>query len=48
MDGANDKDPKSNERVAPESEVKKFERAPGRRTMDVEILTGAVKLVSHK
>ena len=55
MDDATDKSLKSNERVVPESEVKKLEarireleRALGRKTMDVEILTEAVKLASPK
>ena len=55
MDDATDKSLKSNERVVPESEVKKLEarireleRALGRKTMDVEILTEAVKLANPK
>ncbi|CAN0559432.1 unnamed protein product [Laminaria digitata] len=55
MDDASDKGLKSNERVVPESEVKKLEarikeleRALGRKTMDVEILTEAVKLANQK
>ncbi len=55
MDDASDKGLKSNERVVPESEVKKLEarireleRALGRKTMDVEILTEAVKIANQK
>lgn len=55
MDDATDKSLKSNERLVPESEVKKLkarirelERALGRKTMDVEILTEAVELAREK
>ncbi len=55
MDEATDKSLQSNERLVPESEVKKLkariqelERALGRKTMDVEILTEAVKLSKEK
>ncbi len=55
MDDATDKSLQSNERLVPESEVKKLkariqelERALGRKTMDVEILTEAVKLSKEK
>ena len=55
MDDATDKSLKSNERLVPKSEVKKLkfrirelERALGRKTMDVEILTEAVELAREK
>ena len=55
MDDAADKSLKVNERVVPESEVKKLkarirelERALGRKTMEVEILTEAVEIVREK
>ena len=55
MDDAADKSLKANERVVPESEVKKLkarirelERALGRKTMDVEILTEAVEIARKK
>ena len=53
MDDASDRGLKSSERVVPVSEVKKLEarireleRALGRKTMDVEILTEAVKIAN--
>jgi transposase len=55
MDDAADKSLKANEKVVPESEVKKLkarirelERALGRKTMEVEILTEAVDLAREK
>ena len=55
MDDASDKSLKANERVVPESEVKKLEarikeleRALGRKTMQVEILEEAVKIGREK
>ena len=55
MDDASKKGLKGNERVVPESEVKKLEarikeleRALGRKTMQVEILEAAVELAREK
>jgi len=55
MRDAGDEGLKSNERVVPESEVKKLEarireleRALGRKTMDNEILSEALKLAQEK
>jgi len=55
MDDATKKGLKANERVVPESEVKKLEarireleRALGRKTMQVEILEAAVELAREK
>ena len=55
MDDASEQGLKANERVVPESEVKKLqarirelERALGRKTMEVEILQEAVKLSGEK
>jgi transposase len=55
MDDATKKGLKANERVVPESEVKKLEarireleRALGRKTMQVEILEAAVELTREK
>lgn len=55
MDDATNKSLKANERLVPESEIKKLEarireleRALGRKTMDVEILTEAVRIGKEK
>ncbi len=55
MGDASDKALKSNERVLPKSRVKmprarigELERALGRKTMDVEILTEAVKIANQE
>ena len=55
MDDAGDEALKANEKVVPESEVKKLEtrikeleRALGRKTMEVEILQEAVRLTEKK
>ena len=55
MDDATKKGLKANERVVPESEVKKLEarireleRALGRKTMQVEILEAAIELTREK
>ena len=55
MDDATNKSLKANERLVPENEIKKLEarireleRALGRKTMDVEILTEAVRIGKEK